>query len=169
MRWLSPPERLAEPRARVRYSRPTSSRKRRRSTISRRMRSAISARWGVRVARTVANQAAASRIDRSEASAMVWLAIFTASDSGFRRADFAGALGLVAGELLAGPGAVGLAQAAFEVADDAFERLGDGVGAQAVLVLHGDFYRAGAAQDGVSRFFREVLPRGAGADFVVAG
>jgi hypothetical protein len=47
--------------------------------------------------------------------------------------------GLVAADFLAHPGAVGFAEAALEVADDALERLGDFVAAHAIVEDEVDF------------------------------
>ena len=84
-------------------------------------------------------------------------------------ADGAGFLGLVAGELLAHPGAVGLGEAALEIADHALEGLAHRVGAHAVLVGEGDLLGAGAEEDGLARPFGKVLPGGPRADLEVAG
>ena len=84
-------------------------------------------------------------------------------------ADGAGLLGLVAAEFLAHPGAVGLAQAADQVGQHALERLGDLVGADAVLVGEGDGRVAGTVEDGVADVGGKLVPGGAGAGLVVAG
>ena len=86
MRWLSPPDSVPEPRASVRYSRPTSTRKVSRSRISLRMRTAISFCLAVSFSGSSENQrvrlAHRERGDRRRYRAM---AIFTASASGFSR------------------------------------------------------------------------------------
>ena len=85
MRWLSPPDRVPELRDRVRYSKPTLTRKPRRSLISLSMRWAISRCCGLRVSATAANQTAAWAIDMRETSPMWRLSILTARASGLRR------------------------------------------------------------------------------------
>ena len=60
------------------------------------MRRAISARCGVSVASTPANQSSATRIDRSEACAMFRPAMRTDSASGFSRAPWQTAHGFSA-------------------------------------------------------------------------
>ena len=67
-------------------------------------------------------------------------------------------VGEIAGDLLARPFAVGLAEAALEIGDDAFERPLGLVGADAVVVGQADIGVAGAVKDGVLRLLRQVLP-----------
>jgi hypothetical protein len=85
MRWLSPPDSVPEARARVRYSRPTSTRKVRRSRISFRIRTAISFCFAESWDGSSANQRSAARTESAVASAMSKPAILTASASGLRR------------------------------------------------------------------------------------
>ena len=70
----------------MRYSSPTSTRKRRRSLISFRIRWAISICLSLSWPDSEENQSRAGRIARTETSEMFLPAIFTASASGFRRA-----------------------------------------------------------------------------------
>ena len=65
-------------------------------------------------------------------------------------AGFAGNVGEILAEFLARPFALGLAIAAVEIGDDAFERLLGVVGAHAVFIGELDLVLAGAVQDGVS-------------------
>ena len=67
-------------------------------------------------------------------------------------------VGEIAGDLLARPFALGLAEAALEIGDDAFERPPGLVGADAVVVGKADVGVAGAVEDGVLRLLRQVLP-----------
>ncbi len=85
MRWLSPPESVAEPRLRVRYSSPTLLRNPRRSLISLRMRCAMSFCLTVSLAVRAWNHSAACRMENSVTCAMLRPLILTASASGFRR------------------------------------------------------------------------------------
>jgi hypothetical protein len=85
MRWLSPPDKVPEARAKVRYSSPTSLRKESRSRISLRMRAAISFCFGVSFAGSSAAQAAAWRIESAVTAAISAMSILTASASGFSR------------------------------------------------------------------------------------
>ena len=73
-------------------------------------------------------------------------------------AGFAGNVGKILAEFLARPFAVGLAIAAVEIGDDAFERLFGVVGTHAVFIGELDLVLAGAVQDGVFRLLRQVLP-----------
>jgi hypothetical protein len=61
---------------------------------------------------------------------------------------------------------VGLQQAAVEVADHAFERLGDGVFLAAVLEGERHRQAAGAVEDDVALVLRELVPRGREVEFV---
>ena len=72
----------------------------------------------------------------------------------------AGNVGEIFRQLFARPFALGLAEAALEVGDDALERLLGVVGANAVLI--GEFYLvvAGAVQQRCLRLLRQVLPLG---------
>ena len=79
----------------------------------------------------------------------------------------AGHVGEIAGDLLAGPVAVGLLEAALEIGDDAFERPLGVVGAHAVVVGEADLGVAGAVQDGVLGLLRQVLPFGVERELVV--
>ena len=85
MRWLSPPDREPEPRASVRYSRPTSTRKLSRSRISLRIRTAISFCLGVSFSCSSENQRWASETESAVTSPISAIATFTASASGFSR------------------------------------------------------------------------------------
>uniref|UniRef100_A0A0N5A4D5 PE-PGRS family protein n=1 Tax=Parastrongyloides trichosuri TaxID=131310 RepID=A0A0N5A4D5_PARTI len=73
-------------------------------------------------------------------------------------ADFAGGLGLIATQFLADPGAVGLAPAAFQIGQDAFEGLGDLVFAGVVVIDELDLLAARALQDDLLGLFRQVAP-----------
>ena len=79
----------------------------------------------------------------------------------------AGHVGEIAGDLLAGPVAVGLLEAALEIGDDAFERPLGVVGAHAVVVGEADLGVAGAVQDGVLGLLRQVLPFGVERELVM--
>ena len=70
----------------------------------------------------------------------------------------AGAISHVALDFLARPGRVRLFPAAFEVRDHAFESFGGFVGAQAVIILEGDFLGAGAVENGLLGVFGNVAP-----------
>ena len=70
----------------------------------------------------------------------------------------AGAVGLVAGQFLARPGIVRLAEAAFEVRDHALERLLHIIGAQAVLVAERDDLAARPVQHHLAEGLGQVLP-----------
>ena len=99
-------------------------------------------------------------------------AILTASGSGLRRAPWHtshGLRGLVARQLLAHPRGLGLEQAAVEIADHALERLLDLVAALAVDEAEGDRAAAGAAEDDVAGFLRQVAPRDVEVEIVGAG
>ena len=85
MRWLSPPDSVPELRDSERYSSPTSFRKRSRSRISFRMRTAISFCLAFMCSGNASNQSRATRIDICVTSPMCSLSILTASASGFRR------------------------------------------------------------------------------------
>ena len=85
MRWLSPPESVPELRDRVRYSRPTLTRKPSRSLISFRMRPAISICLALSRSGRPANQSRAPAIDICAASPACISATRTASASGLRR------------------------------------------------------------------------------------
>ena len=84
-------------------------------------------------------------------------------------ADGAGLLGLVAGQLLAHPGAIGLLEAALQVAQYALERLVDRVAPDAVLVAELDRLLVGAVQDRVADPLRQVVPGRTSGDLVVPG
>ena len=72
----------------------------------------------------------------------------------------AGNVGEILCQLLARPFALGLAEAALEVGDDALERFLGVVGADAVLVGELDLVVAGAVQQCCLRLLRQVLPLG---------
>ena len=83
MRWLSPPESVAEERSRVRYPTPTSSRKLRRSEIS---CTTFSAMARSRLSRfSFATQARRSETGRLDSSSMALFLTVTARASGRRR------------------------------------------------------------------------------------
>ena len=82
-------------------------------------------------------------------------------------AGFARHVSEVARDLLARPVGVGLLVAALEIGDDAFERPLGLVGAHAVVVGEADLGFAGAVEDGVLRFLRQVLPLGVERELVV--
>src|SRR5262249_19743540 len=84
-------------------------------------------------------------------------------------ADVAGAVVLVARQLLAHPAAVRLAEAALHVGNDALEGLGRAVIPHAVVVLHDDRLAARTEQDRRAHFLRQVLPGRVDADLVVLG
>src|SRR6266849_3500328 len=75
-------------------------------------------------------------------------------------------IGEVFGQLLARPFALGLAEAAFQVGDHAFERLLGLVGAQAVVIDEADHVFARAVEDRVLHFLWQVLPFGLEGEFV---
>ncbi len=81
----------------------------------------------------------------------------------------AGLGGLVALDLLAHPGGVGLLPAPLEIGDHALEGLGRLVGAEAVVVGEGDLLLAGAVEDDVAHLLRQLPPRRVGRELVVAG
>ena len=85
MRWLSPPESVPEARASVRYSRPTSTRKRSRSRISFRMRAAISVCCLLSSGGSASTHSPARLIDMSETSPMCRPPTLTHSASGLSR------------------------------------------------------------------------------------
>ena len=72
----------------------------------------------------------------------------------------AGDVGEILCQLLARPFALGLAEAALEIGDDALERLLGVVGAHAVLIGELDLVVAGAVQQCCLRLLRQVLPLG---------
>ncbi len=76
---------------------------------------------------------------------------------------------MVALDLLAHPGGIGLAVAAVEIGDDAFEGLGGAVGPEAVIVVEGDGFLAGAVEDDVAGLLRQLVPGGVGGELVGAG
>ena len=76
-------------------------------------------------------------------------------------------VGEIARDLLAGPLAVGFAEAAFEVGDHAFERPLGLVGARAVVVGEADLGVAGAVENGVLGLLRQVFPLGVERELVM--
>ena len=76
-------------------------------------------------------------------------------------------VGEIAGDLLARPFGIGLAVAALEIGDDAFERPLGFVGARAVVVGKADLGVAGAMEDRILRLFRQVLPFGVERELVM--
>ena len=81
-------------------------------------------------------------------------------------AGFAGLRGLVFRKLLAHPRAVGLQQAAVEVADDALERLAHRIFLAPVLEGQLDRQAAGAVQDDQLLVRQQVFPRGIEAEII---
>ena len=65
---------------------------------------------------------------------------------------------LIPRQILAHPGVVGLAEAAFQVGNHALERLLHLIGAQAILVSQRDRFFAGSLQDGLAEFLRQFAP-----------
>src|SRR5580704_827676 len=95
---------------------------------------------------------------------------FYAQRFGFEAKPFAGVarhVGEIAGDLLARPIAVGLAEAPLEIGDHAFEDALGVVGAHAVVVRETDLGVAGAVQNGVLGFLRQILPLGVEGELVV--
>ncbi len=86
----------------------------------------------------------------------------------FATTGFARGLGLEPAQLLAHPGRVRLAPAAFEVGKHAFEGLGDLVFAGVVIVGEFDLLGPGAAQDDGLGLFRQVAPGDVHREAVVA-
>uniref|UniRef100_A0A0N4ZHZ6 ATPase_AAA_core domain-containing protein n=1 Tax=Parastrongyloides trichosuri TaxID=131310 RepID=A0A0N4ZHZ6_PARTI len=84
-------------------------------------------------------------------------------------ADLARRFGLIAAQLLAHPGAVGLAPAALQVREHALERLGDLVFAGVVVIDELDLLAARAAQNDALRLLRQVAPRLVHREAVVQG
>ena len=76
-------------------------------------------------------------------------------------------VGEIAGDLLARPVAIGFAEAALQIGDDAFERPLGLVGAHAVVVGEADLGVAGAVEDRVLGLLRQVLPLGVERELVV--
>jgi hypothetical protein len=74
---------------------------------------------------------------------------------------------LIAAEFFTYPFGFGFAPAPLDVADDAFEGLGGLVSADAVFIGKGDFFVAGAVQDSVLDFGRQLLEGRRHRDFVV--
>ena len=83
MRWLSPPERVAAERLRVRYPRPTDCKKPRRDLISFKIRAAM--RICCSVSSSFSHQASSSVTDISVKEKMSRSPTVTARDSFFRR------------------------------------------------------------------------------------
>ena len=71
----------------------------------------------------------------------------------------AGDGGLVALDLLAHPGGVGLLPAPLEIGDHALEGLRRLVGAEPVVIGEGDLLLAGAVEDDVAHLLRQLPPR----------
>src|ERR1700722_14226456 len=95
---------------------------------------------------------------------------FYAQRFGFEAKAFAGVarhVGEIAGDLLARPVAVGLAETALEIGNHAFEDALGVVGAHAVVVGETDLGVAGAVQDGILRLLRQVLPLGVEGELVM--
>ncbi len=84
-------------------------------------------------------------------------------------ADMAGAVVLVALELLADPGRVGLAVAALHVRDHALEGPRDLIDAAALVVAELDLLLPGAVQEHLMHMRGQVLPRGARLEVVMLG
>ena len=95
---------------------------------------------------------------------------FYAQRFGLEPKPFAGVarhVGEIAGDLFAGPIAVGLAEAPLEIGDDAFEDALGVVGAHAVVVGETDLGVAGAVEDGVLGLLRQILPLGVERELVM--
>src|SRR5580700_9340599 len=89
---------------------------------------------------------------------------------GFEPKPFAGVarhVGEIAGDFLARPIAVGLAEAALEIGNHAFEDALGVVSAHAVVVGETDLGVAGAVEDGLLRLLRQILPLGVEREFVM--
>ena len=172
MRWLSPPDSVPEPRASVRYSRPTSTRKRSRSRISFSMRTAISFCCLVSLFRDLREPFAGLAHAHLGDLADMQAADLHAQRFGLQAIAVAGVAGNV-GEIflqfLARPVAFGFAEAALQIGDHALERLFGLVGAQAVVIDELDVVIAGAIQDRVLRFLRQRLPFGVERELVMLG
>ena len=84
-------------------------------------------------------------------------------------AGFAGLRRLIFGQFLAHPRAVGLQQAAVEIADDALERLVDRIFLAPVLERQRDRHAARAVQDDELLFGEQILPRGIQAEAIGLG
>src|ERR1700757_1502058 len=82
-------------------------------------------------------------------------------------AGLAGNIGEILAEFLTRPFAFGLAKTTVEIGDDALERLLGVVGTHAVFIGELDLVLAGAVQDRVLRFLRDVLPLGVERELVV--
>ena len=76
-------------------------------------------------------------------------------------------VGEIAGDLLARPVAVGLAEAPLEIGDHAFERPLGVIGAHAVVVGEADVGLARAVEDRLLRLLRQILPFGVEGELVV--
>ena len=81
----------------------------------------------------------------------------------------AGHVGEIFQQVLARPFGLGFLEAAFEIGDDALERLLGRVAAQAVVIDEFDLVLAGAVEDRVLRLLRQVLPFGVEREAVMLG
>src|SRR5580698_7274165 len=79
----------------------------------------------------------------------------------------AGHVGEIAGDLLARPVAIGLLVTALEIGDDAFEGALGVIGADAVVIGEAHLGVAGAVEDRLLRFLRQILPFGVERKLVV--
>ncbi len=84
-------------------------------------------------------------------------------------AHLARRLRLIARQVLAHPGRIGLAPAPVHIGNDAFERLGDVVAARAVLIGELDLFRAGSVQQDVVDGVGQGGPLGVHLEAVVQG
>ena len=150
MRWLSPPESVPAVRESVRYSSPTSTRNCSRSLISLRMRRAISRCFGVQA--VVERREPARGFGDGELRDIADVQVAHLDAERLRLQPMAAAAlarggALELAELVAQPGAVGLAPAPVQVGHHALEGLGRAVLADAVVVGEGDPLLAGAVDD----------------------
>ena len=162
MRWLSPPDSVPDARASVRYSRPTSTRKVRRSRISLRMRPAISFCFGVELLRKVAEPF--MRVPHRQSRGVADIGAGDLHRQRFRLqaiavAGLAGRLAHEAADLFARPIALGFLVAAFQIGDDALEGLAHLIGAQAVVIGHADVGRRPSRRGSPRAPCRAARPR----------
>jgi hypothetical protein len=84
-------------------------------------------------------------------------------------AGLARMVGLIAAQLFAHPGGIGLLPAPLDIIDDAFERLGITVGPHAVVIGEGDGLAARAEQDAFLRSLGQFVPGRVHRHFVMLG
>ena len=68
-------------------------------------------------------------------------------------------VGLIARQLLAHPSAFGFAPAAFDIADDTFERFLGFISANPIIIGDGDFFLACAEQNLIAEGLWQFAPR----------